>query len=271
MSKLLAFLGKPDPVAFEVFGYQIRWYAIMISLGIMAGFFVFLRRGKSKGFKEDDLYDIFLWIIPCAVLGARLYYVVFEWSYYSNHLSEILAIWKGGLAIHGAILFGASAALLVCRHKKINFFSVTDLLAPSLALGQAIGRWGNYFNMEAHGTTTDLPWAIEVIEGGKVLSVHPTFLYESLWNMAVCLILIFIVSKKAKYHGSVTCWYFILYSTGRFFIEALRTDSLYFMGMRTAQIVSVLLILLSSAFIIVQRKKGFFPMGEGEKKDKTDE
>ena len=264
MGMLFAFLGTPDPVAFSIFGYSIRWYAIMLTCGILAGFFLLLVRGKKRGLSEDDTYDIFLYVVPLAVLGARLYYVLFELDYYLDHPADILAVWKGGLAIHGAILFGALGVFLACRKKKIPFFKLADLVIPGVALGQAIGRWGNYFNMEAHGTETALPWAIKVFEGGQWITVHPTFLYESIWDLAICLVLIFAVAPKAKYHGRVTAWYFILYSAGRFFIEGLRTDSLYIFGLRTARVISVLLFVGGLVFIILQRRFKFMPIEREE-------
>lgn len=254
---MFAFLGTPDPIAFEIFGRPVRWYAIMLCLGILCGFALFIKRGKKLGLDENKLYDIFLVMIPSAVIGARLYFVLFyDLEYYLANPQEILAVWKGGLAIHGGILFGMLSAYLVCRHHKLNILQIFDLLSPSLALGQAIGRWGNYFNQEAHGTETTLPWAISVYQQGVgYIKVHPTFLYESLWDFLVLLLLIFLISKKTKNYGEVTCWYFILYSIGRFFIEGLRTDSLYFLGMRQAQLLSLALIVCSSVILFVIHKK----------------
>lgn len=264
MGILSAFLGTPDPVAFNIFGYSIRWYAIMLTCGILAGFFLVLIRGKKSGLSEDDTYDVFLYVVPLAVFGARLYYVLFELDYYLDHPADILAVWKGGLAIHGAILFGALGVFLACRKKKIQFFKLADLVIPGVALGQAIGRWGNYFNMEAHGTETTLPWAIKVFENGQWMTVHPTFLYESIWDLVICLVLIFVVAPKSKYHGRVTAWYFILYSVGRFFIEGLRTDSLYIFGLRTARVVSILLFVCGTVFILLQRRFKFLPIRQEE-------
>lgn len=253
---MFAFLGTPEPIAFTLFGFEIRWYAIMLSAGILIGFFIFMHRAKKVGMDENKLYDLFLVVVPLAILGCRLYYILFyDLQYYLAHPSEILAIWNGGLAIHGGIIFGILGVLIVAKHHKFNFLQLTDLLAPSLALGQAIGRWGNYFNMEAHGGQTNLPWAITVYEKGLgYINVHPTFLYESLWDLGVCLLLLFVISKKTKHFGEVTCWYFILYSLGRFWIEGLRTDSLYFLGLRVAQLISLGLILLGIVGIVLIKK-----------------
>lgn len=254
---MFAFLGTPNPVAFEIFGMQVRWYAIMLCLGIMSGFALFIKRGKKAGLDENKLYDIFLVMIPLAVIGARLYFVAFyDLNYYLSNPQEIFAIWKGGMAIHGGILFGMLSAFAVCKHHKLNILQIFDLLSPSLVLGQAIGRWGNYFNQEAHGKETSLPWAISVYKQGVgYIKVHPTFLYESLWDLLVFFLLIFLISKKVKNFGEVTCWYFILYSLGRFFIEGLRTDSLYFLGMRQAQLLSLALIICSVAMLLIIHKK----------------
>ncbi|MBE6037843.1 MAG: prolipoprotein diacylglyceryl transferase [Anaerofustis stercorihominis] len=246
----------PDPIAFEIFGFEVRWYALVITIGVLLGLTLVLKRSEKYGIKEDHIYDIFIVAVPLAIIGARAYYVFFEWDYYSLHPEKIIQVWKGGLAIHGGIFFGMLAVWLVCRYRKISFLKTLDLLAPSLILGQAIGRWGNYFNMEAYGTETTLPWAITVYEAGKgYINVHPTFLYESLWNIGVFLILMFVIERKKKFDGQTACTYFILYSLGRFFIEGLRTDSLYIMGLRTAQLVSLGLIAVGILGYIILGKK----------------
>ncbi len=239
---MIAFLGMPDAVAFEIFGFEVRWYALIITVGLLLGFGLILRRAPEYGVNTDHLYDIFIFTVPSAIIGARAYYVIFEWEYYAAHPENIIKIWNGGLAIHGAVFAGILAVFFVCRYHKLNFLTTLDLMAPGLILGQAIGRWGNYFNMEAYGSQTDLPWAITVIENGQKINVHPTFLYESIWNIGVFLILMFIIEKHKKFDGQTVCTYFIGYSLGRFFIEGLRTDSLYVFGLRTAQLVSLALI-----------------------------
>lgn len=244
-----------NPVAITVFGIDIMWYGILISLGIILAVMLAMHRAKQKGIKTDDILDIALVAVPVAIICARLYYVIFNWDYYSGNLAEILNIRNGGLAIHGALIGGVLAGLIVCRRKKLKPLFMVDLVAPSLILGQAVGRWGNFMNNEAHGGPTDLPWAIEV-DG---VMVHPTFLYESLWNLAVMFFLLYYDKHFKKEDGELFFLYGILYSVGRFFIEGLRTDSLYFMGLRVAQLISLFIIVVFGlGFMILRsRKRGF--------------
>lgn len=246
--------GIPNPIAFTVFGHDIRWYALLMCSAFVIGLILAKYRTKKSGLNSDYIYDIFIAIIPLAVIGARLYYVAFNWDYYSIYPDQIIAIWNGGLAIHGGIIGGILGLYIVCKIHKIPLLKMMDILSPSLILGQAIGRWGNYFNMEAYGRETVVPWAITVYEAGKgYIHVHPTFLYESIWDVLVFFVLIFLIDKRKKSDGVTTCWYFILYSIGRFFVEGLRTDSLYFMGLRAAQIVSIICIIAGSIALIVIR------------------
>lgn len=210
----------PDPVAFTVFGLDIRWYAVLICTGILLAGFIALRRAPAHGVIADDALDIILVSVPVGVVGARVWYVLFNWEYYHSFY-DVINIRAGGLAIHGGLIFGSVAAIIMCRKKKCSPLDVLDFSFPCIALAQAIGRWGNFFNQEAHGSATDLPWGI-LIDGEKV---HPTFLYESIW----CLILFFglsAVDKRRKFSGQVTMLYGIFYSLERFFVEQLRTDSL---------------------------------------------
>ncbi len=248
-------LPIPNPIAFTVFGVDIRWYAIMLTLGIFSALIFLLSRCEKWGVSKDTLTDYFIWLIPLSILGARLYYVLFEWSYYSKNLTEIFAIRNGGLAIHGGLLTGILVTIVFCRIKKIQVLKFMDLAIPAVALGQAIGRWGNYFNMEAHGVETDLPWAIPVIDASGLLSyVHPTFLYESVWDLLVFVFLVWFEKNKETYYGEGFCWYLVLYSVGRFFVEGLRTDSLMFLGLRQAQILSLVLILVGIVGLVLLRK-----------------
>lgn len=249
-------LSTPDPIAFEIFGREIRWYAVLISAAVLLGLFLCVRRGKRVGIPEDWMYDVFLVCVPLAVLGARAYYVAFEWDYYAAHPSEIIAIWKGGLAIHGGIIMGIVGVWLVCRRHKMKLTTILDIMTPPLVLGQAIGRWGNYFNGEAYGPETTLPWAITVYDAAKgYIQVHPTFLYESLCDLAVFLILLLIIDRYKKFEGQDFFTYMILYSIGRFFIEGMRTDSLYLGSLRIAQLVSLLMIAIGIIGYIVNLQR----------------
>ena len=249
-------LGTPDPIAFTIFGFEVRWYALLIVSALLLGFYILRVKLKKNDLSTELLYDIFIAIVPIAILCARLYYVAFELDYYLKHPSEMLAIWNGGLAIHGAILGGLFGLYILCKKKKLSILQILDIIAPSLILGQAIGRWGNYFNMEAHGRITDVPWAITVYDNTLgMIKVHPTFLYESLWDFMVFFVLMFVIEKKKKYYGEVICWYSILYSIGRCYIEGLRTDSLYFMGLRIAQLVSLLGVVIGIVLLIIIKKK----------------
>lgn len=210
----------PDPVAFTLFGLDIRWYALLICAGMIIGSAIAYRRCPQRGIKPDDLLDTLLFSIPIGIVGARAWYVFFNRAYYHTFF-DIINTRAGGLAIHGGLIFGIATAYLVCRYKKIGFLNMADTAIPCVALAQAIGRWGNYFNSEAHGGPTDLPWGI-MIDGVKV---HPTFLYESIW----CLMLFFLLSfidKRKSFNGQTICLYAMLYSLERFFVEELRTDSL---------------------------------------------
>jgi len=239
-----------DPVAFEIFGIPVRWYGIIISFGLLVGTLIAMREARRVGIQEEDILDLLLVAVPAAIIGARIYYVIFSWDYYKGDIIRMINIREGGLAIHGALIASIIVGIIFCRVKKIKFWKLADLTAPSIILGQAIGRWGNYTNREAHGGPTDLPWGI-MVEGQKV---HPTFLYESLWDFAVFLFLLW-YRKHKKTEGEVFLLYLSLYSLGRFFIEGLRTDSLMLGKFRVAQLISVLTIIICIILIIVLRRR----------------
>ncbi|HAS90891.1 MAG TPA: prolipoprotein diacylglyceryl transferase [Clostridiales bacterium] len=240
-----------NPVAFNIFGIDIMWYGVLISAGVLIGVLIALKEAKRTGFKEDDLIDFLLYAIPAGIIGARAYYVIFSWDYYSQNPSQIINIRSGGLAIHGAIIAGVVTGILFCKIRKIDVLEILDLVMPSVALGQSIGRWGNFINQEAHGGPTDLPWGI-IVDGQKV---HPTFLYESIIDFCIFLFLIWFRKKKKASHGQILGLYLILYSAGRYFVEGLRTDSLMFMGMRVAQLISIASIVIGAALLIYLRNK----------------
>ncbi|KXZ39541.1 phosphatidylglycerol:prolipoprotein diacylglycerol transferase [Alkalithermobacter thermoalcaliphilus JW-YL-7 = DSM 7308] len=226
-----------DPIAFSIFGIDIRWYGILISMAMVIGIFIALNGAKRAKIDEDRLLDLYLIAIPSSIIGARVYYVLFNLEYYKGDLFKIINIRSGGLAIHGGIIGGLIAGYIYCKLKNIDFRKVIDISAPGIILGQAIGRWGNFFNQEAYGRPTDLPWAI-TIDGVKV---HPTFFYEFVWNICVFIFLIKF-RKNKKYEGQIFIYYAIGYSIGRFFIEGLRIDSLMIGPFKTAQLVSLLTI-----------------------------
>ena len=240
----------PDPIAFTIFGIDVRWYGILVAAGIMFAVLWSYKRFPKHGLDQDSLMDIALISIPCGIIGARLYYVIFQWDNYSGDIARILDIRSGGLAVHGGLIAGFLAAYLVCRHKKILFLDGLDAVIPGIAMAQAIGRWGNYFNSEAHGGPTDLPWAITV--DGQM--VHPTFLYESLW----CLLLfffLFYIDDHRKFIGQTSLLYGILYSLERFFVEGLRTDSLMIGPFRQAQVISLTVMALCLVMYIILRRR----------------
>lgn len=233
-------MGHPDPIAFTIAGIEIRWYGILIAGAMLLAVFISSRRAPRHGISEEDVLDTCLWMLPIGVIGARVYYVLFNLDMYHT-FREAINIRNGGLAIHGGLIFGIITVILVCRRKKIRPLNMLDLMIPTVALAQSIGRWGNYFNGEAHGGPTDLPWGI-LVDGVKV---HPTFLYESIW----CLILFFFLSwwdrNRRKAYGQTLALYGIFYSVERFFVEALRTDSLMIGPFKQAQVISICAIIAS--------------------------
>ncbi|NLX61664.1 MAG: prolipoprotein diacylglyceryl transferase [Tissierellia bacterium] len=239
-----------DPVAFKIFGIEVMWYGVLISIGVLLGTILALKEAKKVGVKEDDLIDLLLFAIPSALIGARLYYVIFSWDYYKENLDQILNFRGGGLAIHGAIIAAIIVGIIFTKKRSLDFWQIADIAAPSLILGQAIGRWGNYINQEAYGTPTDLPWGI-IIDGVKV---HPTFLYESIGNFVIFIILLW-YRKKTRVSGEVFLLYLILYSFVRFLVEGLRIDSLMLGPIRMAQLVSISAIIISFYFLYKRRKK----------------
>lgn len=257
-----------NPIAFSLFGLDIRWYGIFIATGMVVAILLSSYTSKIKNINYDYLLNAVLIALPCGIIGARLYYVVFEWGYYSQHLNEIFAIRNGGLAIHGGLLFGIGAGAAYMIYKKQSILKNLDAVVPGIILAQAIGRWGNFMNQEAHGGPVSAEFISkfpEFIQKGMLIDgtyYHPTFLYESIWNVIVFIILM-ILLKKCVEDGVVAFSYIGLYSLGRFFIEGLRTDSLMIFGLRIAQIVSLVGILawigyLIYVYAIKKRKKRIF-------------
>ncbi|MGL4623338.1 MAG: prolipoprotein diacylglyceryl transferase [Culicoidibacterales bacterium] len=273
---MLAFLTlTPEPInptAFTIGPLSVQWYAVLILTGAIVGLVLAMREAKKFGIVSDTIIDLFTFGLPIAIIGARLYYVIFEWQYYIENPSKIFAIWEGGLAIHGGIIAAAIFGFVYCRMKKINFLLLFDIAAPSFLIGQAIGRWGNFMNQEAHGGVVpgetlaqqrqyllDFKLPEFVVNGMYIDGAyyHPTFLYESIWNFVGVIIMIVGVRRwKQILIGEVASFYLVWYSVGRFFIEGLRTDSLYIVpGLRTAQVVSILTIIGVMMFVIIRRKR----------------
>lgn len=244
-------------VGLEIGPISLRWYGLLIASAILMGASLSQYLAQQRQVNPELVSDLVIWLVVGAIPAARLYYVLFRWDYYRHYPEEILAIWRGGIAIHGAILGGLLAALIFARLKRVSFWQLADLVAPSLILGQAIGRWGNFFNSEAFGRPTDLPWKLliplEKRPSGyeTVEYFHPTFLYESLWDLMVfgLLMTLFFRYPQAK-RGTLFLVYAVGYSLGRLWIEGLRTDSLMLGPLRIAQVVSLVGIIVGVAGLV---------------------
>ena len=257
-----------DPVAINIGNIDVHWYGIIISFAVFLGFFLAIRKINSFGYSEDDVTNIITIAIPSAVIGARIYYVAFNFDAFSDDLLSIFNIRTGGLAIYGAIIGAFISVYCYCKIKKYKFLNIVDVLIPYLALGQAIGRWGNFTNQEAFGINTNLPWGmtgdiinqeISYLSASGVsisqgIPVHPTFLYEFVVNLTIFFILLK-VRKNKKFDGNVLYVYLTLYGIARFFIEGLRIDSLMFLGFRVSQILSLVIVLLCLGLYAITNKK----------------
>lgn len=225
-----------DPVAIHI-GHGVYWYGIILATAMLAGLFLAMKRAKRYGLTEDNVMDMVLWAVPSCIIGSRVYYVLFYLDLYRNadgslNWGAMLRIWDGGLAIYGTVIVGVLVALIYTKRHKIPFFAMTDVAVEGLLLGQIIGRWANFINREAFGGLTTLPWRMKLwISSYMSVEVHPTFLYESLWNLVGLLLILFIVSRGRRFDGENTWFYFLWYGLGRSWIEGLRTDSLYLFGL----------------------------------------
>ena len=247
MSNHIAFPGLGslsfdiDPVAFSFGNLEVRWYGICICLGLILAVAYAYPRFAQFHTNDDQVLNLLLLCIPSAVLGARAYYVIYKWDYYKQHLDEILRIWDGGLAIYGGLIAIFIAGYTMCRVNKYNTWGLFDLASPCFLIGQGIGRWGNFFNAEAFGYATDLPWGMSI---NGAAAVHPTFLYESLWNLLGVLLLTLYLNRR-KFNGEVFLLYLMWYGLGRSWIEGLRADSLYIWGtnLRASQVLAIVCLL----------------------------
>lgn len=282
-------LGK----SISVFGFEINYYGIVIAVGMVLALMLVLREAKLTGQNTENYYDLAIFVILFGVIGARLYYVIFEWDMYKNDLLSIFNIRNGGLAIYGGVLAGILTAYVFSRIKKLSFMQILDTAVLGLLVGQILGRWGNFFNREAFGGYTDNLFAmqikldevggiitdsisknIKIVDGIEYIQVHPTFLYESLWNLAL-LAIIMIYKKHRKFDGEIISIYMMGYGLGRFLIEGLRTDQLLLPGIHVAvsQVVSIVMIVIGAGVVIYKRfmKKGDNVIQSEETENKIEE
>lgn len=237
---------------------SLPWYGLLIVCGIAAAMMLCTHEEKRLGLKPDTVVDAAFWVIPSGLIGARLYYVIFQWEHFAPDPLSILRLWEGGLAIYGGVIGGLVGVLLFSRHRNIKPAVMTDMIVPGLALAQSIGRWGNYFNMEAYGRPiTDAAWqffpiGVQIPTGDGYVWHMATFFYESCWDMLVFLLLWFVIRKRASKHGTTTLWYLLLYGAGRFLIEGLRMDSLMTSTIRVSQLLSLILVIISSVLLITR-------------------
>lgn len=246
-----------DRIAFKIGTVSIYWYAIIIVFAIVMAILVLKLNEKKYDIGFNNMLDLTIWVIPISIISARIYYVLFNPSPFLDNPLEIFNLRTGGIAIYGAIIGGAITCYVFCKKRKINFLDMLDYLAPSVALGQCIGRWGNFVNIEAYGTQTNNIFRMGIMENGVYKEVHPTFLYESISTFLIFLILIFL-TKKRKFQGEIVYTYFILYSFARFFIEGLRIDSLMLGQFRISQILSVVIFVvfcILMSYSVVKRNK----------------
>lgn len=258
---------NPDPKLLDI-GNGIYWYGVMICLGVILALLFCARQAPRYGIKEDDIYEFVIWVLPFSLIGARLYYVIFYFDLYRSAEGGVdwgraIAIWDGGAAIYGAIIAAVIVLLVFAKLKKLSVGALMDVGVMGLFIGQAVGRWGNFFNREAFGTVTDLPWRMRLwLTPTLSVDVHPTFLYESLWNLAGLLIVWLILSKLRSFDGENACFYFGWYAFGRFWIEGLRTDSLYLFDwtiagepIRVSQALSLVIFVVAVAVLVIRRSR----------------
>lgn len=266
-----------DRVALQLGPISIYWYGVIIAAGVILALILANREGKRLDLPKDTFTDLLMWAVPFALIGARAYYVIFEWDAYKHNPVKVFAIWEGGIAIHGALIGAVATAVVFARLKGLSFWKLADIAAPSVLLGQAIGRWGNFMNQEAHGG----PVTREFLEGLMLPDFiinqmyidgtyyHPTFLYESLWSLAGVIVLLLLRRVNLR-RGEMFLTYVIWYSFGRFFVEGLRTDSLMLgdTSIRMAQVVSIAAIAVAVLLIIIRRQRGYAKKRYADKTNK---
>lgn len=261
--------GAIDPVAFRLGNFPVAWYGIIIGLGIVLALSLASKEGERKGLDPDFVMDMAFWMVPIGIFGARIYYVIFEWQYYVQNPVEIFQIWNGGIAIYGALIAGALAAYYYTRSKKVSFMLALDILAPGVIIAQAMGRWGNFINQEAHGSEVSRAFLESLFLPEFIINqmnidgvyYHPTFLYESLWSLLGFAVILYLRRKpRLLREGEVFLTYVMWYSFGRFFIEGMRTDSLWLFDMiRVSQLLSLILFFGAMAFWAYRRYSHYPP------------
>lgn len=255
-----------NPILFDFGLFQISWYSICILTAIFIGGFLMMTETKRLGIDVNYMTNLIFWTVIFGVIGARLYYVIFNWSYYSLNLTDIFKIWEGGLAIHGAIIAGLAFILLYTKRYKVKTLLILDIAVTGAIIGQAIGRWGNFFNQEAYGGAVSRTFLENlhlpnfIINGMNIYGIyyHPTFLYESLWCVLGFVLLLIMRRRKYIKIGQLTGIYFMWYSIGRFFIEALRTDSLMLGTIKMAQLVSIVLFIIGLGLVYTKSRGSKF-------------
>ncbi len=253
-----------DRVAFTLFGWPIYWYGVIIACGFLLGLTFSMRQAPRLGLNPDDLLDMMFAAVPCAILGARAYYVIFYLDLYRDasgaiDWGEVVSIWDGGLAIYGGLIGAVLAAAVFCHLRKLPFFTVADCVSYGLLIGQLVGRWGNFVNQEAYGGPCTAPWRMGLTAGGTYIEVHPTFLYESLWNLLGLVLLYTLVRPRRRFDGQLFASYVLWYGLGRAWIEGMRTDSLYLFGtgIRVSQALAIVSAAAALAVILrtLRRRK----------------
>ena len=259
-------LTDGDPYFLQFKNFNIRWYSVLILAGALISLFLLLREAKRTGVDKDFIFNLVFWTIIIGFLGARIYYVIFKFNLYKDDLLSIFRIWEGGLAIHGGIIAGGLTMFVFCKYHHVNFFRITDMAVPCLILAQGLGRWGNFFNGEAHGPAVSLAHLKSlhlpdfIINGMKIGSTYyePTFLYESLACLIGFVLLLLIRHLKYNKIGTCTSIYLMYYGIVRFIIEGMRTDSLLIGEVKVAQIISIIMFIGGIIlFVLTLRKKRF--------------
>jgi phosphatidylglycerol---prolipoprotein diacylglyceryl transferase len=262
---MMANIQPLNRMAFEIGPIHVYWYGIIIVTGLLLGYLLATSESKKHGLNKEIFADLLIWAIPISIISARIYYVLFKWDYYKENLGEIFAIWQGGIAIHGALIGAVITAIIFTKKRGISFWRLADIAAPSIILGQAIGRWGNFMNQEAHGGEVTRSFLENLYLPEFIINqmyidgvyYHPTFLYESSWSILGFIVLL-ILRKFPIRRGELFLSYVIWYSAGRFFVEGLRTDSLMLTDtLRVAQLLSLLLIAVAIFLFLYRRLRGF--------------